>query len=55
MALAQIGVYGLGTMGSALALNMADNGFQVAVTNHETDWIAPFIAEAGALAQNLHP
>lgn len=55
MALAQIGVYGLGTMGSALALNMAENGFQVAVTNREADWIAPFIAEAGALAKNLHP
>ncbi len=50
---AQIGVYGLGTMGSALALNMADNGFQVAVTNRETDWIAPFVTEAGNLAKNL--
>jgi 6-phosphogluconate dehydrogenase len=55
MAQAQIGVYGLGTMGSALALNMADHGFDVAVTNRETDWIAPFIAEAGALAERLHP
>lgn len=52
---AQIGVYGLGTMGSALALNMADNGFRVAVTNRETNWIAPFIKEAGGLAKNLHP
>ncbi len=55
MSKAQIGVYGLGTMGSALALNMADNGFQVAVTNREVDWIAPFIMEAGTLAKNLHP
>ena len=55
MSKAQIGVYGLGTMGSALALNMADNGFQVAVTNREADWIAPFIKEAAALAKNLHP
>ncbi|MCF6317467.1 MAG: NADP-dependent phosphogluconate dehydrogenase [Marinosulfonomonas sp.] len=55
MSKSQIGVYGLGTMGSALALNMADNGFQVAVTNREADWIAPFIKEAGALAKNLHP
>lgn len=52
---AQIGVYGLGTMGSALALNMADNGFQVAVTNRETDWIETFMQEAGPLAKNLHP
>jgi len=43
MGQAQIGVYGLGTMGSALALNMAEHGFDVAVTNRETDWIAPFI------------
>lgn len=52
---AQIGVYGLGTMGSALARNMADNGFEVAVTNREVEWIAPFIKEAGALASKLHP
>ena len=49
----QIGVYGLGTMGSALALNMAENGFDVAVTNREPDWIADFIKEAGSLAQRL--
>ncbi len=52
---ADIGVYGLGTMGSALALNLAENGFQVAVTNRETDWIAPFVEEAGALSKNLVP
>ncbi|AXX97159.1 NADP-dependent phosphogluconate dehydrogenase [Profundibacter amoris] len=55
MSKAQIGVYGLGTMGSALALNMAEHGFQVAVTNREVDWIAPFMQEAGDLAKNLHP
>jgi 6-phosphogluconate dehydrogenase len=32
---ADIGVYGLGTMGSALALNLSEKGFQVAVTNRE--------------------
>ncbi len=53
MALAQIGVYGLGTMGSALALNMAEHGFKVAVTNRETDWISPFMRESGDLAKNL--
>jgi 6-phosphogluconate dehydrogenase len=52
---AQIGVYGLGTMGSALALNMAENGFRVAVTNYESDWIPPFIEEAGDLATLLVP
>lgn len=50
---AQIGVYGLGTMGSALALNLAEKGFCVAVTNRESDWIAPFVKEAGPLAANL--
>ena len=55
MSKSQIGVYGLGTMGSALALNMADNGFQVAVTNREAEWIAPFIKEAGDLADKLTP
>lgn len=55
MSQAQIGIYGLGTMGSALALNMADNGIDVAVTNREVDWIAGFIAEAGDLAARLHP
>ena len=52
---AQIGVYGLGTMGSALALNMAEKGFQVAVTNREADWIGAFVDEAGPLAARLHP
>ena len=55
MTMARIGVYGLGTMGSALALNLAENGISVAVSNRETDWIADFIAEAGPLAAQLHP
>ena len=50
---ADIGVYGLGTMGSALALNLAEKGFKVAVTNREPEWIADFLAEAGPLAENL--
>lgn len=50
---ADIGVYGLGTMGSALALNLADNGFQVAVTNREADWIDGFLSEAGELNARL--
>lgn len=40
-------------MGSALALNLADNGFTVAVSNRETEWIAPFLDEAGPLAERL--
>lgn len=50
-----IGVYGLGTMGSALALNLAEQGFSVAVTNREAEWIAPFVAEAGSLGTQLAP
>ncbi|WP_120499616.1 NADP-dependent phosphogluconate dehydrogenase [Roseovarius sp. EL26] len=55
MTQAQIGVYGLGTMGSALALNMADHGFEVAVTNREVDWISSFISGADNLSERLHP
>ncbi|WP_299281278.1 NADP-dependent phosphogluconate dehydrogenase [uncultured Tateyamaria sp.] len=47
---ADIGVYGLGTMGSALALNMIDNGFVVAVSNRSDDKIAPFLKEADGLS-----
>ncbi len=50
---ADIGVYGLGTMGSALALNLADNGFNVAVTNREADWIDDFLKEAGDLGERV--
>jgi 6-phosphogluconate dehydrogenase len=46
---ADIGVYGLGTMGSALALNFAEPGFEVAVSNREVEWIAPFLSEAEGL------
>ena len=53
MQLADIGVYGLGTMGSALALNLAEHGFRVAVSNREVEWIAPFLEEAGPLAAQI--
>lgn len=48
---ANIGVYGLGTMGSALALNFAEKGFHVAVSNREAEWIDAFVTEAGALSR----
>ena len=47
---ARIGVVGLGTMGSALALNIAEKGFPVAVTNRSAPRIAEFLGEAGKLA-----
>jgi len=52
---ARIGVYGLGTMGRALALNIAEHGIDVAVSNREPEWITPFMAGAGDLAARLHP
>ena len=54
-AISDIGVYGLGTMGSALALNLAEQGFTVAVTNREAEWIAPFVTEAEDLGAQLVP
>ncbi|WP_298860552.1 NADP-dependent phosphogluconate dehydrogenase [uncultured Sulfitobacter sp.] len=54
-AIADIGIYGLGTMGSALALNLAENGFQVAVTNREVEWIGKFVEQAGPLATTISP
>lgn len=50
---ADIGVYGLGTMGSALALNFADKGFTVAVSNREAEWIDSFLNDSGALRGKL--
>ena len=50
---ADIGVFGLGTMGSALALNLAENGFRVAVSNKHADRIPVFLTQAKELAGNL--
>ena len=55
MANAQIGLIGLGTMGAALALNIAEKGFPIAVYNRTTDKTKTFIAEAGPLAPKLTP
>ena len=53
MMTAQIGIYGLGTMGSALALNLAEQDIPVAVTNREVEWIADFMTEAGPLSRTI--
>lgn len=55
MAEARIGLVGLGTMGSALALNVAEKGFGVAVWNRTGEVTRRFHAEAGALAPRLFP
>ncbi|WP_158968775.1 NADP-dependent phosphogluconate dehydrogenase [Chachezhania sediminis] len=50
---AEIGLYGIGTMGRALALNFAENGVSVVVGNRELDQIAAFIRAAGPLAERI--
>ncbi|ANT61858.1 phosphogluconate dehydrogenase (NADP(+)-dependent, decarboxylating) [Salipiger sp. CCB-MM3] len=53
MADPQIGIYGLGTMGAALALNMADNGISIAVSNRSADPIAAFLKRAEPFAAQV--
>ncbi len=51
--MAHLGLYGLGTMGSALSLNILDNGFALHVANRTAEVTADFAKEAGALATRL--
>ena len=53
MSKSEIGLIGLGTMGAALALNIADNGHDVAVCNRTTERTHDFVDAAGALATRL--
>ena len=53
--MARIGLTGLGTMGAALAMNMAEKGFDVAVHNRSNDKVDAFMAGAGPLASRLTP
>ncbi|MBT8408302.1 MAG: NADP-dependent phosphogluconate dehydrogenase, partial [Alphaproteobacteria bacterium] len=55
MSQADIGVLGLGTMGAMLALNIADNGFQVAVYNRTVARTESFTGDAGDLAGKITP
>lgn len=55
MSNAKIGLIGLGTMGAALALNIADNGFDIAVWNRTTSTTKSFHDGAGALAAKITP
>ncbi len=55
MSNADIGLIGLGTMGAALALNIADNGFDVAVWNRTTATTKDFHENAGDLAPRITP
>ncbi|MCZ0961771.1 NADP-dependent phosphogluconate dehydrogenase [Paracoccus benzoatiresistens] len=55
MAQARIGLIGLGTMGAALALNIAEKGFPIAVWNRTTEVTRAFAAGAGDLAPAIVP
>jgi len=55
MALAEIGLVGLGTMGAALALNIAEKGHRIAVWNRTADVTQAFHAAAGPLAPRIVP
>ena len=52
---AKIGLIGLGTMGSMLALNIAEKGFKIAVWNRTTAVTRDFAASAGDLAAQIVP
>ncbi len=52
---AEIGLIGLGVMGSNLALNIAENGFPIAVWNRTGDKTSAFHASAGALKSRIIP
>lgn len=50
---ARIGLVGLGTMGAALSLNIAEKGFGIAVFNRTAGVAGRFRAEAGDLAPRI--
>lgn len=52
---ARIGLVGLGTMGTNLALNIAEAGHRIAVYNRTTETTRRFHAEAGDLAAMILP
>jgi 6-phosphogluconate dehydrogenase len=52
---ADIGLIGLGTMGSNLALNIAENGHRIAVFNRTRARTDHFLETAGALRDRIVP
>ena len=52
---AEIGLIGLGVMGSNLALNIAEKGHNIAVFNRTTERTDAFAASAGRLAKRVVP
>ena len=55
MSKAEIGLIGLGVMGSNLALNIAEKGYPVAVFNRTTSRTGEFFESAGDLRENIVP
>lgn len=55
MTKSEIGLLGLGTMGAALALNIADHGFDIAVYNRTTAVTRDFKRDAGDLSDRITP
>lgn len=53
MTTASMGLIGVGTMGSALALNMAENGHDISLYNLDASTIDTLISNAGDLAPRL--
>lgn len=53
MSTADIGLIGLAVMGSNLALNIAENGYTIAVNNRTASKIDDFIASAGELRERI--
>ncbi|MFK7764978.1 MAG: NADP-dependent phosphogluconate dehydrogenase [Roseobacter sp.] len=51
----EIGLIGLGTMGAALALNIAEKGFDIAVWNRTSAVTIDFKNNAGALSERITP
>ncbi|MGB3389899.1 MAG: NADP-dependent phosphogluconate dehydrogenase [Pseudaminobacter sp.] len=52
---AEIGLIGLGVMGSNLALNIAENGHRIAVFNRTTSRVGTFFEAAGELQPRIVP
>ncbi|MEM6637112.1 MAG: NADP-dependent phosphogluconate dehydrogenase [Pseudomonadota bacterium] len=55
MGTAEIGLIGLGTMGAMLSLNIAENGFPIAVFNRTVSKTREFMDNAGPLTDRLVP
>lgn len=51
----EIGLVGLGTMGAALAFNIAEKGFRIAVWNRTAEVTRTFHETAGPLAEKITP